>query len=153
MATDVRVAGVGMVPFTKPSAGAKYEDMGARAVRAALDDSGIPFEDVQEAYASYIYGDSTCGQVVMYSLGLSGIPIVNVNNNCASGSTALWQARKSVTSGEADVVLAFGFEQMRPGAIGSNWDDRQAPSLQHFVRLNELFGFDFNTPPAAQLFG
>ncbi|MFD2422649.1 lipid-transfer protein [Amycolatopsis pigmentata] len=152
MAADVRVAGVGMVPFTKPSAGAGYEDMGVRAVRAALADSGIAYEDVQEAYASYIYGDSTCGQVVLYSVGLSGIPIVNVNNNCASGSTALWQARKSVASGDADVVLAVGFEQMRAGALRGNWDDRQAPSLQHFVRLNELYGFEAAEPPAAQLF-
>ena len=153
MTNDVRVAGVGMVPFLKPSQGGRYEEMGARAVRAALADSGIPYEDVQEAYASYIYGDSTCGQVVLYELGLTGIPVVNVNNNCASGSTALWQARKSVAGGEVDVALAVGFEQMRPGAIGSNWDDRQAPSLPHFMRLNELFGFDLTVPPAAQLFG
>src|SRR3954463_5449015 len=142
MAADVRVAGVGMVPFTKPSAGAKYETMGADAVRAALLDSGIALDDVQEAYASYIYGDSMCGQVVMSGLGYPGIPVINVNNNCSSGSTALWQARKSVASGEVDVALAFGFEQMRPGALGSNWDDRQAPSLPHFLRLNELHGFD-----------
>jgi len=153
MAADVRVAGVGMVPFSKPSAGATYEDMGVAAVRVALQDAGVAFEDVQEAYASYIYGDSTCGQVVMYELGLSGVPIVNVNNNCASGSTALWQARKAVAGGEVDVALAFGFEQMRPGAIGSNWDDRKAPSLPHFMRLHELRGFDLTSPPAAQLFG
>ena len=153
MPADVRVAGVGMVPFTKPSAGARYEDMGVGAVQAALADSGVPYEDVQEAYASYIYGDSTCGQVVLYSVGLTGIPIVNVNNNCASGSTALWQARKSIASGDADVVLAVGFEQMRRGALGSNWDDRQAPSIQHFTRLAELYGFDPAVPPAAQLFG
>lgn len=153
MTADVRVAGVGMVPFSKPSAGARYEDMGAAAVKAALTDSGVAYDDVQEAYASYIYGDSTCGQVVLYLVGLSGIPIVNVNNNCASGSTALWQARKAIASGAADVVLAVGFEQMRSGALGSNWDDRQAPSLQHFMRLAELYGFEPSVPPAAQLFG
>lgn len=153
MVADVRVAGVGMVHFSKPSAGAKYEEMGAEAVRAALQDSGLALEDVREAYASYIYGDSTCGQVVMYAVGLTGIPIINVNNNCASGSTALWQARKAVANGAADVVLAVGFEQMRPGALGGHWDDRQAPSLPHFLRLNELHGFDPTVPPAAQLFG
>jgi len=153
MTADVRIAGVGMVPFTKPSAGARYEDMGASAVRAALEDSGVALADVQEAYASYIYGDSMCGQVVLAQLGYPGFPIINVNNNCSSGSTALWQARKSVASGEVDVALAFGFEQMRPGALGSNWEDRQAPSLPHFTRLAELHGFDMSVPPAAQLFG
>jgi sterol carrier protein 2 len=153
MSTDVRVAGVGMVPFSKPSAGEKYEDMGVAAVRAALEDSGVAYEDVQEAYASYIYGDSTCGQTVLYDVGLTGIPVINVNNNCASGSTALWQARKSIASGEADVVLAVGFEQMRPGAIGGHWDDRKAPSLPHFARLHELYGIDMTMPLAAQLFG
>ena len=142
-----------MVPFSKPSAGEKYEVMGVSAVRAALQDSGLAIEDVQEAYASYIYGDSTCGQVVLYEVGMTGIPIVNVNNNCASGSSALWQARKAVAGGEVDVALAVGFEQMRPGAIGSNWDDRQAPSLQHFTRLHELYGIDLTKPLAAQLFG
>ncbi|MDQ1445806.1 MAG: hypothetical protein QOI20_2270 [Acidimicrobiaceae bacterium] len=153
MAQDVRVAGVGMVPFAKPSAGAKYEEMGAAAVRAAVADAGLTFEDVQEAYASYVYGDSTCGQVVLYNVGLTGIPVINVNNNCASGSTALWQARKAIAGGEVDVVLAVGFEQMNPGPIGGHWNDRQAPSLQHFMRLNELFGFDLTKAPAAQLFG
>ena len=106
MSADVRVAGVGMVPFTRPSVGARYEDMGAGAVRAALADSGLGYGDVQEAYASYVYGDSTCGQVVAYSVGVSGIPIVNVNNNCASGSTALWQARRAIASERVDVLLA-----------------------------------------------
>ena len=127
MNADVRVAGVGMVPFSKPSAGAKYEDMASGAIRAALSDSGLALEDIQEAYASYVYGDSTCGQDAMYEVGLTGIPIIHVNNNCASGSTALWQARKAVAGGEVDVALAFGFEQMPPGAVVAHWDDRPAP--------------------------
>jgi acetyl-CoA acetyltransferase len=142
-----------MVPFSKPSAGAKYEDMAAGAIKAALADSGVAYEDVQEAYASYVYGDSTCGQVALFQVGLTGIPIVNVNNNCASGSTALWQARKAVAGGEVDVALAFGFEQMRPGALGGNWDDRTSPSGPHFAKLVETNGFDMTAPPAAQLFG
>src|SRR6478672_283032 len=127
MAADVRVAGVGMVPFSKPSAGERYEDMAGTAIRAALTDSGIALEDVGQAFASYVYGDSTCGQAALYGVGMTGIPVVNVNNNCSSGSSALWLARQAVASGETDVALAFGFEQMQRGALVEHWADRLSP--------------------------
>ena len=108
------IAGVGMIPFAKPGASAPYDEMGEAAIRLALDDAGIAFEDVQQAYASYVYGDSTSGQRVIYRVGMTGIPIINVNNNCSSGSTALFLARQAVESGVAECVLAVGFEQMAP---------------------------------------
>ncbi len=86
----VCVAGVGMVPFTKPGRSAPYPQMGADAARAALDDAGVDYRRVEQAYAGYVFGDSTCGQAALYEVGLSGIPVVNVNNNCATGSTALF---------------------------------------------------------------
>ena len=55
---------------------------------------------------------------------MTGIPIVNVNNNCSTGSTALFLARQAIDSGAADCVLALGFEQMKPGALGSVFTDR-----------------------------
>ncbi len=61
----VVVAGVGMVPFGKPGASEPYNVMGANAVRAALADAGIPYAQVEQAYAGYVYGDSTCGQRVL----------------------------------------------------------------------------------------
>src|SRR4051794_15998964 len=121
MAGDVRVAGVGMVPFSRPSEGQQYEDMAERAIMAALGDGDVALGDVQQAYASYVYGDSTCGQAALYRVGMTGLPVVNVNNNCASGSSALWLARQAVASGAADVVLAFGFEQMQRGALVEHW--------------------------------
>ncbi len=124
MASTVVVAGVGMIPFRKPGSSAPYHVMGAEAARLALADAGLDYGAVQQAYAGFVYGDSTSGQRALYGVGMTGIPIVNVNNNCSSGSTALFLARQAVEAGSADCVLALGFEQMRPGAVGAIFDDR-----------------------------
>ena len=97
----VVVAGVGMIPFVKPGASASYADMGAEAARLALADAGIGYDRVQQAYAGWVYADSTAGQAALYQVGLTGVPIVNVNNNCSTGSTALLLARQAVASGAA----------------------------------------------------
>ena len=123
----VYVSGVGMIPFAKPGAGSPYHEMGAQAARAALDDAGLAYDEVEQAYAGYVYGDSTSGQKALYQLGMTGIPIINVNNNCSTGSTALFLARQAIESGAADCVLALGFEQMNPGALGSVFTDRPTP--------------------------
>src|SRR5689334_15461524 len=99
-----------MAPFATPRTSAPYDELAETAVRAALADAGLGLESVEQAYASYVYGDSTCGQRALYRVGTTGIPIVNVNNNCSSGSSALFLARQAVDSGAADCVLAFGFE-------------------------------------------
>ncbi len=124
MGERVLVAGVGMIPFTKPGATAPYNEMGAQAARLALDDAGITYTAVQQAYVGFVYGDSTSGQRALYPVGMTGIPIVNVNNNCSTGSTALFLARQAIASGTVDCALALGFEQMRPGALGVIFDDR-----------------------------
>lgn len=123
----VYVSGVGMIPFAKPGASSPYHEMGAQAARAALIDAGISYELVEQAYAGYVYGDSTSGQKALYAVGMSGIPIVNVNNNCSTGSTALFLGRQAVAGGAADCVLVLGFEQMSPGALGSVFTDRPTP--------------------------
>lgn len=127
MSTPVIVAGVGMIPFAKPGASEPYSAMGAAAVRAALADAGLPYAQMQQAYVGYVYGDSTSGQRALYEVGQSGVPIFNVNNNCSTGSTALYLARQAVASGAADCVLVLGLEQMRPGALGSVYEDRPSP--------------------------
>ena len=93
MTRTALVAGVGMIPFAKPNAHLPYPDMAAQAVREALADASLGFEDVEQAYAGYVYGDSTSGQRALYEVGMTAIPIVNVNNNCSTGSTALFLAR------------------------------------------------------------
>ncbi|TAK52251.1 MAG: lipid-transfer protein [Gammaproteobacteria bacterium] len=127
MTQTVYVAGVGMIPFAKPGSSAPYPEMGATAARTALQNAGIPYAQVQQAFVGYVYGDSTCGQRALYDVGMSGIPIVNVNNNCSTGSTALYLARQSVANGAAECTLALGFEQMNPGALGAVYSDRQMP--------------------------
>ncbi|SPA56823.1 lipid-transfer protein [Cupriavidus taiwanensis] len=127
MTSSVIVAGVGMIPFTKPGASEPYPVMAAKAIRAALTNAGVEYDKVQQAYAGYVYGDSTAGQRGLYEVGMTGIPVVNVNNNCSTGSTALYLARQAVSSGAVDCALAFGFEQMTPGALGSVFDDRPSP--------------------------
>lgn len=124
MTSRTYVAGVGMIPFVKPGANAPYHVMGAEAARLALADAGLDYGKVQQAYVGYVYGDSTCGQRALYPVGMTGIPIVNVNNNCSTGSTALFLARQAIESGAADCVMALGFEQMKPGALGAVFTDR-----------------------------
>jgi len=121
------VAGVDMVKFAKPGQHEPYRVMASQAIQGALKDAGIEASSVQQAYGSYIYGDSTCAQHALYDAFMTGIPVINVNNNCSSGSTALYLARQAVESGAAECVLAFGFEEMQPGALSSHWDDRESP--------------------------
>jgi acetyl-CoA acetyltransferase len=148
----VEVAGVGMVPFGKPGASPPYPAMAADAVRAALADAGLAYTDLQQAYAGYVYGDSTCGQRALYEVGMTGIPIVNVNNNCATGSTALYLARQAVASGAVDCVLALGFEQMEPGALTTKFDDRPTPFERFDAVTEALVGWP-ELPLALRYFG
>lgn len=153
MTTNVHVLGVDMIKFSKPGANDPYEVMASTAIRGAIKDAGIEFADIQQAFASYVYGDSTCGQRALYSVGMTGIPIVNVHNNCSSGSSALFMARQAIASGDAECVLAFGFEEMKPGALGSVWTDR-TPPLQWIVdRLEEVAPNVPQSPEAIKLFG
>jgi acetyl-CoA acetyltransferase len=136
----VFVAGVGMTSFTKPGAGPAYDVLGAEAARKALADAGVAYTQVQQVYAGYVYGDSTCGQKALYQVGMTGVPVFNVNNNCSTGSTALFLARQAVASGAADCVLALGFEQMRRGALGTNFDDRPSPFAAFDEATDALVG-------------
>ncbi|MBN9189461.1 MAG: lipid-transfer protein [Microbacterium sp.] len=149
---SVVVAGVGMIPFAKPGRSETYDRMGAEAVRRALADAGVSLADIRQAYAGYVYADSAAGQTAIYGVGETGIPIVNVNNYCASGSTALWLARQAVESGAVDCALAVGFEQMAPGAIGTVFPDRP-DSLHRFAAARQRRGAYPDVPPAALYFG
>ncbi len=152
MGRRVNVAGVGMIKFAKPGASEEYDVMASKAAKAALQDAGVPFEQIEQAFVGYVYGDSTCGQRAVYGLGLTGIPVVNVNNNCSTGSTALFLARQAIEGGLAECVLALGFEKMEKGALSAKFDDRVNP-LERFVDvMNRAQGFA-QAPPAAQMFG
>ncbi len=152
MSQNVFVTGVGMIPFAKPGASESYPVMGATAVRAALADAGVDYDAVEQAYVGYVYGDSTCGQRALYEVGMSGIPIVNVNNNCSTGSTALYLARQAIANGAADCVLAMGMEQMRPGALGNIYTDRPTPFDRFDETCNALID-ETEIPLALRYFG
>ena len=88
MKRHVNVLGVGMTQFKTPKNADPYTVMGQQAGQLALADAGLDYREVEQAYVGYVYGDSTAGQRVVYELGMSGIPVFNVNNNCATGSSA-----------------------------------------------------------------
>jgi sterol carrier protein 2 len=142
-----------MTKFEKP--GSKqwdYPDMAKEAGSKALQDAGIPYAAVEQACVGYCYGESTCGQRAVYGLGLTGIPIYNVNNNCSTGSTALFMAKQFVEGGIAECVLALGFEKMEKGSLGVKYSDRTNPLDRHFELMVSLRQFA-PAPGAAQFFG
>lgn len=152
MSNRVNVIGVGMVPFGKPGKSDEYYVMASGAARRALEDAGVEYSQVQQAYAGYVYGDSTCGQRAIYEVGLTGIPVFNVNNNCSTGSTALMLAKQAIEGGIVDCALVVGFEQMERGALGSKFNDRTPPIGLHFDVMSNVQGFG-SGPPTAQMFG
>ena len=152
MKSKTIVAGVGMIPFAKPGASKPYPEMAAQAVRAALADATLGYDQMQQAYVGYVYGDSTAGQRSLYEVGMTGIPVVNVNNNCSTGSTALFLARQAIESGAADCVLALGFEQMERGALTSKFTDRPSPFEKFDAAADELVGHP-EIPLALRYFG
>jgi acetyl-CoA acetyltransferase len=152
MGQRVNVLGVGMTKFAKPGASDDYHVMATQAGKAALEDAGVDFKDIEQAYAGYVYGDSTCGQRAVYDLGLTGIPVFNVNNNCSTGSTALMLGKQAIEGGIAECVLVVGFEKMEKGALGSKFNDRTNPLEGHVGVMSKVQGFNA-APPAAQMFG
>ena len=153
MSRKVFVIGVGMTKFEKPGSKAwDYPDMAREAGAGALEDAAVPYSSIEQACVGYCFGDSTCGQRAVYELGLTGIPVYNVNNNCATGSTALFMAKQFVAGSIADCVLALGFEKMEKGSLGIKFTDRTNPMDKHFGLMVELRGLA-EAPGAPQFFG
>ncbi len=150
---SVNVIGVGMTKFTTPKALIPYTDMGGEATRDALKDAGIDYSAIEQAYTGYVYGDSCAGEKVLYNVGMTGIPIFNVNNNCSTGSNALYLARQAVASGVVECALALGFEQMTPGALGIVFPDRPIPMETFITKLTEIQEPKEGAPFAPMLFG
>jgi acetyl-CoA acetyltransferase len=153
MGRKVFVVGVGMTQFEKP--GSKdwdYPQMVKEAGTRALNDAGLSYDKIQQAAVGYCYGDSTAGERAVYELGLTGIPIYNVNNNCSTGSTALFLAKQLVEGGLADCTLAVGFEKMEKGSLGAKFMDRTNPMDKHMLAMMQLRELAA-APPAPQIFG
>lgn len=144
-----------MTKFLKPGNenSPDYPDLAKEAGLKALSDAQIPYSAVEQACVGYVYGDSTCGQRAIYhSLGLTGIPIVNVNNNCATGSTALFMARQLIQGGLANCVLALGFEKMSKGSLSTGFTDKTNPLDKHLEVMINKYGLSAK-PIAPQMFG
>ncbi len=149
----VYVVGVGMTKFTKPGReGVRdYPELAKEAGTRALVDAAIDYSEVEQAYVGYVYGESTSGQRAVYELGMTGIPVINVNNNCSTGSTALFLAAQAVRSGAVECALALGFEKMQPGSLGSTFNDREQPMARHIELMAQISEVRF--PPAPWIFG
>ncbi|KAK8134311.1 thiolase-like protein [Apiospora sp. TS-2023a] len=148
----VYVLGVGMTKFIKPRGKVDYTELGFEAGVKAMLDAQINYDDVEQGIACYCYGDSTCGQRVFYQFGMTQIPIVNVNNNCSTGSTGLAMARSTIAYGGADCILVVGFEKMMPGSLQSFFNDRENPTGTSGMMMAQTRGIT-NAPGAAQMFG
>jgi len=148
------VVGVGMTKFEKPGRRENfdYPDMAKEAVENALTDAGLKYSDVEQACVGYVYGDSTCGQRALYPLGMTGIPVYNVNNNCATGSSALFLANQLVRGGISDCVLALGFEKMQKGSLSATFSDRENPVQRHVEAMMQVRDLEA-APIAPQMFG
>ncbi|KAL8818302.1 MAG: hypothetical protein Q9191_007972 [Dirinaria sp. TL-2023a] len=151
-ASPAYVVGVGLTKFIKPRGKVDYTELGFEAGIKALLDAQLNYDEIDQGVACYCYGDSTCGQRVFYQLGMTQIPIYNVNNNCSTGSTGLRMAREAVSHGAADAVLVIGFEKMSSGSLSAHWKDRAEPIGTTFQMMAATQGVT-NAPGAAQLFG
>ncbi|KAG8527875.1 uncharacterized protein KY384_006791 [Bacidia gigantensis] len=151
----VYVLGVGLTKFIKPRNKVDYPLLALEASTKALLDAHLNYDTITAAIASYCYGDSACGQRCLYQLGMTGIPIYNVNNNCASGSSALHLARTLLSSPalQHSCILVLGFEKMAPGSLSSVWKDRANPIEKIGLKMAETRGYDGGVPGSAQMFG
>jgi len=149
----VFVVGVGMTKFEKPGGRDwDYPDMAREAGTAALADAGVAYDAIEQVAVGYCYGDSTAGQRALYEIGVTGVPVINVNNNCATGSSALFLGKQLIEGGLADCTLALGFEKMEKGSLGIKYTDRAMPMQWTFEKMNAKRGFTA-APPAPQMFG
>jgi len=148
----VNVIGVGMTKFTSPKALRPYTEMAKEALLDAIKDAGVDYKEIQQAYTGWVYADSCAGEKVLYEVGMTGIPIFNLNNNCSTGSNALFLARQAVAAGVVECALALGFEQMTPGALGMVFPDRPLPLQTFFEKLFAIIPPVEGAPMAAQLF-
>lgn len=129
-----------------------YPDMVEEAGQNALGDAGVPYAAIEQVYAGYCYGDSSYGQRGVYRLGLTGVPVVNVNNNCSTGSSALFLARQAIAGGLVDCALAVGFEKMERGSLGMKYTDRAGALDEHLAAMHAVRAPE-SSPFAPQMFG
>jgi acetyl-CoA acetyltransferase len=120
MTSRVAVSGVGIHPFGRWGEKTATE-MGVEAVKGALAEAQLPRGGFQAAFCGTAYGGVASGHKVLGALGLTGVPIVDVEAGCASGGAALMLAAGAIRAGQYDTVLVFGIEKMPKGIIRSSF--------------------------------
>lgn len=150
----VFVIGVGMTKFIPPGkpGNPDYHQMAKQAGLRALHDAGIDYGLIEQVTCSYVYGDSCSGQRALYEIGLSGVPVFNVNNNCSSGSTGLYIGHNLIKGGLHDCVMALGFEKMQKGSLKSHFGDRENPLSKFTEIVKEVGEYKENFPFAPLYF-
>ena len=118
--TGVDIVGVGIHPFGRFE-GVTLASLGATALSAALAEAGVGRGQFQAAYCGTAYGGVATGHRVLGALGMTGMPIVDVEAGCASGAAALMLGRAAVAAGQYDTVVVFGVEKMPKGIIRSSF--------------------------------
>jgi acetyl-CoA acetyltransferase len=132
------VIGVGMTPFERIGTHDwSYPEMVGQALDEALADAGIGYHEIDRAAVGHVFQPSAAGQRALYEAGITGIPIVNVTNNCATGATALQLAREWVESGLARIAVAVGFEQMTKSAMAGPAEAPRVTTIDHHLAVVE----------------
>ena len=133
---DVMVVGVGLHPFGRfPNQ--DLASLASDSVVSALQDAGVRWQDVPVAYFGHVYYHGmSVGETALSKLGLTGIPIINVENACSSGSTAFWQAYWAVSTGMFDLALAFGAEKVPGGPVTVT----SAESPDRYIGADHMMG-------------
>jgi len=153
MGRKVFIVGVGMTKFEKPfTKDWDYPDMVRESGTKAFEDAKLTIDDIEQVAMGYCYGDTTCGQRAFYELGLTGIPVYNVNNACTTASTALFMIKQFIEGGLIDCGMAIGFEKMEKGSLGAKYTDRTNPMDKHVMLMVQKRGFA-QAPPMPQMFG
>ena len=154
MGRKVYVVGVGMTKFEKPGSKAwDYPDMAKEAGDEGARRRRHPLRRGRAGRRRLLLRRLHLRRSAPSTSSASpASPIYNVNNNCSTGSTALFMAKQFVEGGLADCVLALGFEKMEKGSLGVKYTDRTNPMDKHFKLMVELRGFA-QAPPAPQMFG
>jgi benzoylsuccinyl-CoA thiolase BbsB subunit len=136
---EVSVVGVGITPF------AKYRDkslaeIGWPAVKAAIEDAGVAKKDIEAAYCGSALGGMMSGQRVLKQLGITGLPITNIENACSSSSSAFRQAYIAVAAGVYDVVLVLGVEKLTKFGGGTLPLEKEDFEVTHGLVMPALYG-------------
>ena len=146
----VGIMGVGLTPFDKHE-GVSVETLAQTAVLAALKDAGVGLNEVQAVFAAHLYQGEVFGQRMLRGLRAPQVQIINIENACAGGSTAVRQAWLSVGSEEYDVVLVLGAEKMDRGLINFVGADLEltigntAPA--QYAMCGQRHMYEFGTTP------